>query len=423
MTYTVRIVALLVVFVLASVSMAFAQDSAEGGDYFISGTRLDGSTYTGGMEIMRHATLPYYTLSWQVAEPFYGQGLLNGSILTAGWGINCVVAAFVADDSGNLTGQVVDSSAGAVNPQNAAIIESGAISRWNLTGTLTDGTPYEGVMTFTPNENGQSGAVELQVGAGILSGVALFDAGVFSVVYGNENCGLGTYVTQENGSLVGRWTLVGQTNVGTENATLIDISGAHNVTGTSLDGTPYEGTAAVTANNQVHTFDYGIGETVFPGVGILRGSTVAVGYGSETCSVASYFVYPNGMLSGLWSRVGSDTVGSETALRNEEAAIAEGALIPDVAGSYTIIGTNASDGGLYTGTLNVIPQGDVYQFSWTFENDVTDEGIGILFGNTITVASGGEGCAVNAYRVQPNSMEGVWAVYGQSVQGTENLSR
>jgi hypothetical protein len=416
------LVGLLFVFACLLTSVTFAQE-AEGGDYYIAGTQLNGDPYTGGLEILQNIGEEYLTLSWQIAEPFYGQGILTGGVLSAGWGTNCTLASYLTQEGGNLTGQWADTSTGQLNPEFATVVDSSdSMISWAISGEFSDGTVYEGTMTFTPNADQNSAIVQQQIGDTTISGIALLDEGVLTVVYGGEGCGVGSYLVQDNSDLMGRWTLVGQTTVGSEMATLINISGSHNISGTNLDGTAYEGTLEVTPNNQIHTFDYTLGEQQFPGVGILRGNVISVGFGGEQCSVASYFVSPDGTLKGLWTVVGSDTVGSENAFRTDEPIYAEGAMIPDVAGIYDVEGTSPVDGSPYAGKLGIIPRGDVYQFSWEFANG-TAEGIGILVNNTIMVGYGGEGCAVNAYRVSEESLDGVWGAYGNNALGTETATR
>lgn len=408
-----------------SVSAVFAQEEAEGGDYYVTGTQLDGSTaYAGGLEILQYSEEDYYTLSWQVAEPFYGQGIISGNVLTAGWGSNCTLSAYVTDDDNNMSGVWADVAAGKLNPETATVVELGdTTGTWNITGTFSDGTAYEGTMTVTPNADQTTALVEQQIGDSSYSGLGIVDGDVFSVVLGPDGCGLGAYVIQDNGDLVGRWTAVGQTALGTETATPINIAGSHNLSGTNPDDTTYSGSLEVTANNQVHTFDYTIGDQTFPGVGILRGNVISVGFGGDECSVASYFVYPDGQLVGMWSVVGANTTGTENAVRTDTPTYAEGALIPDVAGTYDVSGTNYNDGSEFTGALTITAQGDVYQFSWEFAGGATDEGVGILLGNTLMVGYGGDSCAVNAYRVDPDKLDGVWAVYGRDTLGTETATR
>lgn len=421
---SLTIISLLLVLACLITGTTFAQETqAEGGDYYITGTQLSGTTYSGGLEIVQYSLEDYYTLSWQIAEPFYGQGILNGNILSAGWGTNCTLSAYVTDADNNLTGQWADTTAGTLNPETATAIEIGDTSgTWAISGTFSSGNPYEGTMTITPSEDENTAVVEQQIGDNTFTGIALVDGNVLTVVLGDTNCGIGSYIVQDNGDLVGRWTVVGQTTVATENATPVVIDGSHNIAGTNPDGTTYAGTLEVTPNNQVHTFDYVLGEQQFPGVGILRGNVVAVGYGGDQCSVASYFVYPDGTLVGMWTVVGSDTTGTENAFRIGDPVYAEGAMIPNVEGTYDVSGTNLADASEYTGKLTIIPRGDVYQFSWEFPNGPS-EGIGILVNNTLMVGYGGEGCGVNAYRVSETAMDGVWGIYGRETLGTETATR
>jgi|GEM_PF-2296004 len=401
-------------------ALATAQD-AEGGDYYIVGTLPNGNTYAGGLEILQYANEAYMTLSWQVAEPFYGQGILNGSVLSAGFGTGCTLSSYAFDEAGNLSGFWASTSDGKLNTETATFVDqTGATLNYTVAGSNSDGSPYQGTMNVTPAADNTTAAITQQIGDSVFNGIGIVQGNIASVVLGAEGCGVASYEIQDNGDLIGIWTVTGATTVASENATPINISGAHNIAGTNPDGTTYTGTAQVTADNQVHTVDYNINGT-FPGVGIMRGNVVAVGFGGETCSVASYFVYPDGTLVGLWSLVGTNVANSEVAMRSDTPVYAEGALIPDVAGAYTVIGANP-DNSTYEGTLTITPQGDVFQFSWAYSNGAI-EGVGVQIGNTLMVGYGGDTCAVNGYLVSPESMDGIWATYGNNTLGAESLTR
>lgn len=414
---------LLIVFVCLPVA-AFAQDNVEGGDYYVTGELPDGSTYSGGLEILQYAEEGYYTLSYQLGTPVYGQGILQGNVLSSTFGENCGLASYLIDANTNLSGWWTDVTTGTVNPETATLVsDANSMATFEISGTNASGGDYAGTMTLTQNAGGATATVVQTVGDGTFTGTGIVQNGVLSVAFG-EGCGVGSYAVQDNGDLVGGWALVGDTTVVTESATPINIIGAHNITGTNPDGSAYTGTLDVAADNQVHTFNYDI-NGAFPGVGILRGNTVAVGFGGETCSVASYFVRPNGALVGLWALVGSNETGSEIAVRTDDLSFAEGKNIPSVVGTYTTTGTNGSgaDATTYTADLEIIQQGNVYQFIWTFADGTSTEGVGVLSNNTLMVGYGGETCAVNAYTVTPESMDGVWGTYGNNTLGTESATR
>lgn len=98
---------------------------------------------------------------------------------------------------------------------------------------------------------------------------------------------------------------------------------------------------------------------------------------------------------------------------------------PDIAGKYSIAGTNP-DGGGYKGSLEVIAHGDVYQFRWSAGNQ--SDGIGIVNGNVVAVAfasgANGKGCGVVDYTIKSDgSLDGKWGYWGTNESGTEQATR
>lgn len=397
--------------------------TAEGGDYFVTGTGMDGSQYTGGMELIRYGG-DVYTLSWSFANPMYGVGILFGNVISAAYGgPQCSLTAYVIEQGGNLTGGWANYGQTTVNSEIGTLQQATDTgSSYTLSGVNPDGAKYTGTMTIT--FTGDTGQVEQVIGNSNYKGVAIIQGSVLAITLGDQNCGVISYVIQEDGSLSGIWSTNGSNKTSVESAFPINIAGAHNITGANPDGSQYKGTVDVQANNQVHTFNYNIGGASL-GTGIMRGNKVAVGFGGENCSVSSYFVQPDGSLAGLWTVVGQNVVGTEFATRTTPASLAEGATIPNVDGSFTIVGTNPGDtsGQTYQGTLDIIPRGSAFQLSWAFSNNSTSEGVGILLGNVLAVGFGGEGCGINAYSITPEAMEGVWGIYGSDTLGTESVIR
>src|SRR5437588_6798631 len=98
---------------------------------------------------------------------------------------------------------------------------------------------------------------------------------------------------------------------------------------------------------------------------------------------------------------------------------------PDIAGKYSITGTNP-DGAGYKGSLEVIPHGDVYQFRWTAGNQ--SDGVGIINGGVVAVAfasgANGKGCGVVDYTIKSDGMlDGKWGYWCKDESGTDRESR
>jgi hypothetical protein len=97
----------------------------------------------------------------------------------------------------------------------------------------------------------------------------------------------------------------------------------------------------------------------------------------------------------------------------------------NLGGRYKVSGTNP-DGGVYTGNLDVIERGGVYQFRWNAGTQY--EGVGLRNGRIVAVAfangNDGSGCGVVNYTVRGDgTLQGTWGYWGTSVSGTESARR
>jgi hypothetical protein len=97
----------------------------------------------------------------------------------------------------------------------------------------------------------------------------------------------------------------------------------------------------------------------------------------------------------------------------------------DVAGGYTITGTN-QNGSPYHGTLDVKAQGDVFQFHWV-TGPAEYDGVGVALDQTIGVAFAvgrdGKGCGVAHYKSTLTGLSGRWGEWGVNRSGTETATR
>lgn len=100
---------------------------------------------------------------------------------------------------------------------------------------------------------------------------------------------------------------------------------------------------------------------------------------------------------------------------------------PEIAGSYSVTGTNPGGGGAYTGSLLITKQDKVYQFSWKSGGSSYD-GVGVVSENSVGVAfssgADGKGCSVVHYKVDATgSLSGRWGAWGVNNSGTETATR
>jgi hypothetical protein len=406
------------VVMLLSASAALAQkEAAEGGDYYVTGTELDGREYTGGMEILTSGD--GYVVSYQLGTPLYGAGVqLDDVFAVAAGGAQCTVAAYKRTDDG-FEGIWTTLGATTVQEERAVIVSNQeTVLDMTVSGVGPDGRSYEGTMlvTFTSDATVN---LEQTIDSGNISGTGIVVGDIFAVAWGDTSCSIAAYEVQDDGSLVGSWTLIGQTEVASEAATPVNIVGQHIVEGTNQDGSQYEGTLDVSADNQVHSFTWVVNGQSLEGVGILRGNVVTAGFGSEECAVMSYFVLPTGALSGQWAFIGTDTSGSEVALLPEGKGAAE-----DLSGSYDVTGINP-DGSEYSGSLSIAPNrdGETLGLTWVFGNNTPVEGVGIRQGNMLLAGYGPQGCGVNVFNVTLDDMSGPFAQLGIDGTGTETARR
>lgn len=97
----------------------------------------------------------------------------------------------------------------------------------------------------------------------------------------------------------------------------------------------------------------------------------------------------------------------------------------NIGGKYNIVGTNPN-GAAYRGTVQIIPQGDVYQFRWSAGYQY--DGVGVVHGDVVAVAfasgANGKGCGVVDYKIRDDgSLVGRWGYWGTNEAGTENATR
>jgi hypothetical protein len=186
-----------------------------------------------------------------------------------------------------------------------------------------------------------------------------------------------------------------------------DIEGSYGVTGTNPDGSAYEGSLSVARTGAVYSFHWETGQP-YDGVGVVDGNHVAVGWGGESCGGVIYRIGDDGSLYGRWALMGTDAAGTESASRSGGGS--------GLAGSYSINGTNA-DGSEYTGSLDITDAGETVQLRW--EAGGTSLGEGIVMDNVLGTSYGTNDCGVAVYRIQGNTLDGVWTVYGAGGTGTE----
>jgi hypothetical protein len=194
------------------------------------------------------------------------------------------------------------------------------------------------------------------------------------------------------------------------------LQGTFDISGTNLDGSAYTGTLNLALNDsynsnsvKVDVYDatWGDGST---GTGMLLANMLATSFGSGKCGAVFYTINSDMSLDGLWLTVDTKKIGTETITPTDARS--------SLGGTYQVNGTNP-DGSAYTGTFELIQQGDVWQIIWDIAGNTFD-GVGITTGDLFAAAYGGDGCGVGLYEAtSDNSLSGIWAVWGLQQMGTE----
>ena len=97
-------------------------------------------------------------------------------------------------------------------------------------------------------------------------------------------------------------------------AVAADVGGTYSVTGTNLDGSPYEGTARINAKSATACeIIWTTGKTETRGTCMLNGDAFAAAYAlGEKAGLIIYKVKPDGVLNGVWTLADTNGSGTET---------------------------------------------------------------------------------------------------------------
>lgn len=198
------------------------------------------------------------------------------------------------------------------------IAASDLIGSYAVEGTNPNGGAYQGTLEIT--QPGEYYDIEWVIAGEVITGTGLLQQNVLSVSWGGAGCVAQYYSLQADGSLIGVWFWVSRPDsLGTEYLAPLDdgsenlLVGTHDMTGVNPDGDSYEGTAEVTVNGSVYSITWYVDDEVLPATGVRQGDVISVGWGDDTCNIASYIVEEDGLkLNGIWTNVGEALLGTET---------------------------------------------------------------------------------------------------------------
>lgn len=188
--------------------------------------------------------------------------------------------------------------------------------KYNITGTNPNGAVYKGTLDVIAHGD----VYQFRWNAGSqYDGVGIVNGDVTAVSFtsgeNGEGCGVVDYVIQSDGTLDGKWGYWGVNEGGTERATRTSgsgLEGEYDATGKNPTGKEYKTRLLVESHGELYKF---VWANNTEGVGIKRGSNIAVGIGGNRCGFVAYQIKSDGTLDGVWGGSGSDKTGTEIAVK------------------------------------------------------------------------------------------------------------
>ena len=190
------------------------------------------------------------------------------------------------------------------------------------------------VSGLDPERNNYEGTLEITAPNGVFQwnwlgrepfGVGLFQEDVVSVVWSEEDmeqCGVSSYIVQEDGRLEGIYMQMDRPGIGTERSMPLGemgegIEGSYMALGTTQNGGGYFCDLIVTRNGEVYDFYWPDCGDDFYGVGIQRGNIVSGAFSrryERSCIVFSYLIEQDGTLDGVWAAIGKSEIYTDVAI-------------------------------------------------------------------------------------------------------------
>ncbi len=183
------------------------------GKYSIEVGSLPGGTgaYRGVVTITNKAT-NIYGVDWTIVKnpPYSGIAIQRGNVLGVGWGQGAAYGiAVYTIDGGHLTGTWALSSTGDLLGREELEGPASLDGLFKITDSWSpqSQSPYSGTATIKPR--GELFDVTWRNGNQEQKGVGLRKANTLVVGFGPPGAGVVLYDAKSDGSLVGRWTMVG----------------------------------------------------------------------------------------------------------------------------------------------------------------------------------------------------------------------
>ncbi len=195
---------------------------------------------------------------------------------------------------------------------------------YDVAGTHPDGSEFVGTGTIV-RLGGERYRITFDVPGGSVRAICVRSRDVLGCGWGTGELGAALYV-KTGGRVEGRWFRDGDEDVGVEIAPDGDLAvpGAYAASGTSPDGTPYQGDFTLDAVasggadppslRRVRGTRAGV---AWSGWGVTDGAALAVGFPHERCGAALYRIDGRGVLTAVWmdASAAGYGLGAETMVR------------------------------------------------------------------------------------------------------------
>ncbi len=184
-------------------------------------------------------------------------------------------------------------------------------------------------------------------------------------------------------------------------------AGRYTVDGTSPGSAGhYGGTVTVSPQGEAFRVVWETGGPPVEGIGVVVDGVLAVAYGGA-CGVVAYDTAGVDGFEAVWATMGGTGLGSESAR-----------LDGDV---YRVTGTNPGSDARYSGTLAMAEAPGGTLVHWSVGGSDYD-GLGLKVDTVLGIAYGAETCSIAVYRMDGDTLDGVWTMPGADAIGTETLT-
>ena len=201
----------------AAPSQAAASDI--GGEYSVTGSNPNGTSYSGNLSITKRDEV--YQFSWTSGDREYdGVGVRADDTVAVAFtegadGKGCGVVLYKVGSDGALDGRSGYWGVNSSESERAVRTSgSGLPGTYDVTGKNPGGGEYKGKLAV--NKQGTGYSFQWDIGGSAFNGFGIQNGDKVAVGFGGTQCGFVSYEITRAGTLEGKWGGQGSTVVGTE---------------------------------------------------------------------------------------------------------------------------------------------------------------------------------------------------------------